>query len=192
MNDMRKLLLPATLLLAFVSANAQSEDDIFIMDGSGRDNSQSEIRRAVSVEGRSRVLHRSGREPDDFVARLSETVCYPVVYAGRFRERARLLLCRRYRVRQPTAVEDEGTGCVGPIPGKVQNGWRLLQNGVWTSGPTLLLLAGYPYPGEAQLLTIVVLQEGRATLAYNGHGEIDELWNRPLRMRLITDYLEAI
>ena len=55
MNDMRKLLLPATLLLAFVSANAQSEDDIFIMDGSGRDNSQSEIRRAVSVEGRSRV-----------------------------------------------------------------------------------------------------------------------------------------
>ena len=32
----------------------------------------------------------------------------------------------------------------------------------------------------------------RATLAYNGHGEIDELWNRPLRMRLITDYLEAI
>ena len=45
---------------------------------------------------------------------------------------------------------------------------------------------------EAQLLTIVVLQEGRATLAYNGHGEIDELWNRPLRMRLITDYLEAI
>lgn len=79
-----------------------------------------------------------------------------------------------------------------PIPGKVQNGWRLLQNGVWTSGPTLLLLAGYPYPGEAQLLTIVVLQEGRATLAYNGHGEIDELWNRPLRMRLITDYLEAI
>ena len=33
---------------------------------------------------------------------------------------------------------------------------------------------------------------GRATLAYNGHGEIDELWNRPLRMRLITDYLEAI
>ena len=81
---------------------------------------------------------------------------------------------------------------MGPIPGKVQNGWRLLQNGVWTSGPTLLLLAGYPYPGEAQLLTIVVLQEGRATLAYNGHGEIDELWNRPLRMRLITDYLEAI
>ena len=74
----------------------------------------------------------------------------------------------------------------------VQNGWRLLQNGVLTSGPTLLLLAGYPYPGEAQLLTIVVLQEGRATLAYNGHGEIDELWNRPLRMRLITDYLEAI
>ena len=42
------------------------------------------------------------------------------------------------------------------------------------------------------MLTIVVLQEGRATLAYNGHGEIDELWNRPLRMRLITDYLEAI
>ena len=81
---------------------------------------------------------------------------------------------------------------MGPIPGKVQNGWRLFQNGVWTSGPTLLLLAGYPYPGEAQLLTIVVLQEGRATLAYNGHGEIDELWNRPLRMRLITDYLEAI
>ena len=72
---------------------------------------------------------------------------------------------------------------MGPIPGKVQNGWRLFQNGVWTSGPTLLLLAGYPYPGEAQLLTIVVLQEGRATLAYNGHGEIDELWNRPLRMR---------
>ena len=37
------------------------------------------------------------------------------------------------------------------------------------------------------MLTIVVLQEGRATLAYNGHGEIDELWNRPLRMRLITE-----
>ena len=81
---------------------------------------------------------------------------------------------------------------MGPIPGKVQNGWRLFQNGVWTSEPTLLLLAGYPYPGEAQLLTIVVLQEGRATLAYNGHGEIDELWNRPLRKRLITDSLEAI
>ena len=31
---------------------------------------------------------------------------------------------------------------MGPIPGKVQNGWRLFQNGVWTSGPTLLLLAG--------------------------------------------------
>lgn len=56
----------------------------------------------------------------------------------------------------------------------------------------VLLLAGYPYPSEAQLLTIVVWQEGRATLVYNRHGEIDELWDRPLRMRLITDYLEAI